>query len=283
MLRQRIITALIAIPCVVAAVWWLPTRWLALPLALLLLAGALEWTVFMRLGTRGARALYVLLVAVLFYLLWRLREHEAVLDGVLFLSLAWWCFGLLTVARYPLGALMRGSSFGQPSALGVLQTGIAGMITLAPAFVAFLHLHAAVPRGPAWILILLVLVWAADTGAYFTGRTLGRRKLAPNVSPGKTREGAAGGIVISVVVTALLGAYALGIQGGALLALVLLTGVVGVFSIVGDLLVSVFKRTAGVKDSGVLFPGHGGVLDRMDSLLAAAPLFLLGLTLARLQ
>src|SRR5690606_17335644 len=131
-----------------------------------------------------------------------------------------------------------------------------------------LHEH-----GPAVMLFLLLLVVAADVGAYFAGRRFGRNKLAPRVSPGKTWEGVIGG---------LLGAALIALAGGAwfgvpLVPFVALCVVAVLASIVGDLTESLFKRHAGVKDSGTLLPGHGGVLDRVDSVTAAAPVFLIGL------
>jgi phosphatidate cytidylyltransferase len=124
------------------------------------------------------------------------------------------------------------------------------------------------PEGLRWVLAALFLVWTADTGAYFAGRWLGRRKLAPLVSPGKTWEGAAGGLLL----VGLLAAWAAPLLTMPRLPFAALCLVVGCFSIVGDLIESLFKRHAGLKDSGRLLPGHGGMLDRIDSLLAATAL-----------
>jgi phosphatidate cytidylyltransferase len=151
-----------------------------------------------------------------------------------------------------------------------------GVLVLVPAFVAMAHLVASTggfADGPQAVLWLLMMVCAADSGAFFAGRRFGRRKLAPRVSPGKTWEGAAGGLVMVCLV-----AWA----GAAYFALpvlfVLAFGCgVGIFSIVGDLTESMFKRAASLKDSGTLLPGHGGLMDRLDSVTAAAPLYALGL------
>jgi phosphatidate cytidylyltransferase len=128
-------------------------------------------------------------------------------------------------------------------------------------------------RGPQIVLWLVLLVIAADVGAYFAGRSLGRRKLAPRVSPGKTLEGALGGLLL-VALVAWAGAAHFGLPplGGVIFGCA-----VGIFSVIGDLTESMFKRAAGLKDSGVLLPGHGGLLDRIDSVTAAAPLYALGL------
>ena len=168
------------------------------------------------------------------------------------LALAWICWAPHSVTR--------------------LRAVAAGWLTLVPAGIALIALHEDPQRGIRWLLYTFFLVWAADTGAYFAGRQFGRHKLAPQVSPGKTWEGAAGGLVL-VGVLAALSAPAL---GQSTLSFTLLSLCVGVFSIVGDLAESMFKRYAGLKDSGRLIPGHGGLLDRIDSITAAAPLLLLG-------
>jgi phosphatidate cytidylyltransferase len=131
------------------------------------------------------------------------------------------------------------------------------------------------PDGRYWLLLLLLLVWAADVGAYIAGRTLGRHKLAPRVSPGKTWEGVLGGFLLAMVVV-LIASQWMTLQSGQLgWLLAMITATVGI-SVVGDLFISLMKRQAGLKDAGRIFPGHGGVLDRFDSLIAAAPMYLLG-------
>ncbi|MDX1496662.1 MAG: phosphatidate cytidylyltransferase, partial [Salinisphaeraceae bacterium] len=129
------------------------------------------------------------------------------------------------------------------------------------------------------LLGLLVIIWAADTGAYFAGRAFGKNKLAPKVSPGKTWEGVAGGLACSALMAWLGGWYVFQLAGLAAAGFVVLGLAVAGISVVGDLSESMFKRHAGVKDSGQIFPGHGGMLDRLDSLTAAAPCYLLGLLL----
>jgi len=148
---------------------------------------------------------------------------------------------------------------------------LCGVLVLVPLFVALLFLYSLAPQ---YLLFALLIVWAADMGAYFAGKQFGRVKLAPGISPGKTWEGVFGGLLM-VVIFSLVWAHYADLQVAVLLPFCLAVGAV---SVVGDLTVSMFKRTAGVKDSGRLFPGHGGVLDRVDSVAAAAPLFALGLT-----
>jgi phosphatidate cytidylyltransferase len=151
---------------------------------------------------------------------------------------------------------------------------LCGVPVLVPTFVALSRVQVSTrgfARGPEMVLWMLLLVFAADIGAYFAGRSLGRRKLAPRVSPGKTWEGAVGGLV-AVALVALVGTLHFPVAGGVAFGCA-----VGIFSVIGDLTESMFKRAAGLKDSGTLLPGHGGILDRIDSVTAAAPLYALGL------
>ena len=143
-------------------------------------------------------------------------------------------------------------------------------------WLALVVLHSRPDQGPHWVLYLLVLVWVADSGAFFAGRQFGRTRLAPKVSPGKTWEGVLGGLT-ACALFAFGYAHYLELQGAVLTGFVLVSLVTVLFSVAGDLLESLLKRQRGVKDSGTLIPGHGGILDRIDSLFAAAPVFLLGL------
>jgi len=131
------------------------------------------------------------------------------------------------------------------------------------------------PAGQWWLLTLLLIIWAADTGAYFTGRALGGRKLAPVISPGKTLAGLWGGL-FSAAVTGVLAGLFIPALAAPWAVVALIAAVTALISVGGDLFISMYKRTVGLKDSGNLFPGHGGVLDRLDSLLASAPFFALG-------
>ena len=161
-----------------------------------------------------------------------------------------------------------------PRRVAVWSAALAGLLALVPAWVAQVRLRIDVPRGAQWLLFALCLVWAADIGAYAAGRSFGRTKLAPQVSPGKTWEGVLGGLVFAALV-ALWGSRWFAVP--VLQFMPLCLGVVA-FSIVGDLTESLLKRFSGMKDSGTLFPGHGGVMDRIDSLTSAMPVLLLGLT-----
>jgi len=262
MLRTRILTAAVALPLAVAGILWLPNAAVAAILGFVLAVGAWEWARLIGLQAVGVRGTYTVLAALLFGLLW-LNTHPTVAVGVPWLAMLWWLLAALLVARFPRGWDV---SVGQiPLSAGL------GLLILGAAFDALVRLHVSGP-GPALMLFVFVLVWAADTGAYFAGHALGRRKLAPRVSPGKTWEGAGGGIVAAALVSA-AAAWYFGYWPSGAASFVVLAAISAVFSIVGDLTLSMFKRQAGLKDSGTLFPGHGGVLDRLDSVLAAAPCF----------
>lgn len=269
MLATRVATALVAAPLAVLGILFLPTAVIALIFALLLLMGVWEWGGLLRLRER-ARTGYTVTVAVVMLLVMLLRSATLVV-GVenLFIALAciWWLTAIYWIARFPTGwaAVMGRADVGA----------VVGLVALVAPLAALTYLHQS-DDGVLLLLIFFLLVWAADIGAFFAGRAFGRHKLAPRVSPGKTREGAVGGLAAAIIVAA-LGAWLLGYDAARTLALMLLGGWVALISIVGDLTISMFKRHAQLKDSGRLFPGHGGVLDRLDSVLAAAPWFVAGL------
>lgn len=255
MLRQRIITALLLAPLALLVILWVPHQVTMAVFALLVLAGAWEWAAFPGLNSMPARSAYVVAIGVALAACW-------VADGALNVwllnaAIVWWLIAFLWIVFLPTR---------MNRALGV----IAGFVVLVPAWVALVALH---EREPDLVLFVLLLVVAADVGAYFGGRKFGRHKLAPQVSPGKTWEGVAGGFVAATLM-AFAGVAWFKVSMVPFLAV---CAVVVVASIVGDLTESLFKRHAGLKDSGSLLPGHGGVLDRVDSVTAAAPVFLVSL------
>lgn len=260
MLKQRIITAVVVAPIALALVLWAPGWLFAGAMALLVLAGTWEWAALAGFPLPAARAALTAGMAVLL-LIYGLAAGVPPMGTPLMLlslvALAWWLFSLCWLALWR-------AEFPRPAKLAC------GLLTLMPALAAVVALRAA---GLWYLLVLLFLIWAADIGAYFAGRAFGRNKLAPAVSPGKTWEGVAGGALAAAVVA---GTACLWLPVPPA-AFILISMCVSLLSVVGDLSESLFKRQAGVKDSGRLFPGHGGVLDRIDSLTAAAPLFWLGL------
>jgi phosphatidate cytidylyltransferase len=182
-------------------------------------------------------------------------------------GVAWWLLACVWLRHFAFGAA--------PTAENRNLKLLAGALVIFPAWVAGVNIHAGESHGHAWVFLAMLLVWAADTGAYFAGRFFGKRKLAPNISPGKTWAGVYGAFVASALVI-LVGGWLLGVRDARLIGLVVVAIVTVASSIVGDLLESLMKRHASVKDSGALFPGHGGLLDRLDSVFAALPVFALG-------
>ncbi len=265
MLRTRILTALVLIPLVVAAVWWLPSWGVAVLVGAILLVGAYEWSQFIPAGGAG-RWVYIVLVALLLGVTGPHSAGQEMSMPLLSLSLFWWFCAGLWLARYPAG-------FG-PRQPGPLIRAVIGMLILVPASASLWAMHA-LEEGRVLVLTTLALVWATDTGGYFVGKRVGRHKLAPQVSPNKTWEGVWGGLAFAALIAVLARLLFLP-PTVPLFAFVLLALGVAAVSIVGDLTISMFKRQCQVKDTGTLIPGHGGVLDRLDSLFAAAPLLYLG-------
>ncbi|HEV2622695.1 MAG TPA: phosphatidate cytidylyltransferase [Frateuria sp.] len=268
MLLQRTLTALLLAPLVILVIL-LPPSWtwlFALVVALALLAGLWEWTRLSGLRHRPVRGALLGVALALFAVLWWLRA-TLLWPALLVVGVAWWALACLWLKHFAFAAAPTPENRNIKLAAGVLVT--------VPAFVGLLTIHAGEPNGQWWTLLTLLVVWAADIGAYFSGRFLGKRKLAPNISPGKTWAGVYGAFAAGALVM-LVGGWLLGTDGVRLLGLALLAVVTVAASIVGDLVESLMKRHAKVKDSGRMFPGHGGLLDRMDSVFAAVPVFALG-------
>ena len=265
MLRARIVTALLLAPLAIGAILALPNELFAPLTALIVAQGAWEWSRLAGLRRLAVRLAYLLLFVVLLAVTYLLRDERLLVIGLVIAALIWWSYAIIWVARYPAGSrLWRSSTLARQGA---------GFLVLLPSWVALIELHS---RSPELTLVLVLLAWGADMGAYFVGRRFGRHKLAPLISPGKSWEGVFGGLLL-VLGTAVASAYYLPIMQPLLFIAVAL--MVGVFSVYGDLIESVFKRIASTKDSGGLLPGHGGVLDRIDSMTSAAPLFFLFLLL----
>jgi len=266
MLLQRTLTAVLLAPLVILVILLLPTWVFAPVVALACLAGLWEWTRLSGLRDRPVRGALLGVVLAVFALLWWLRA-SLLWPVVLVAGVAWWVLACLWLRHFAFAAAPTAENRN-------LKLG-AGALVIVPAFVGLLTIHASEPYGHWWALLTLLIVWAADIGAYFSGRFLGKRKLAPNISPGKTWAGVYGAFVAGALVT-VLGGWLLGATGWRLLGLALLAVFTVAASVVGDLIESLMKRHAQVKDSGRMFPGHGGLLDRMDSVFAAVPVFALG-------
>lgn len=240
-----------------------------------MLIGAWEWARLSDLQSLLQRSLYVFSIAILLLLAWySLEQVPEILIYVLGLAGLWWLYAWIAVLQYKGSAGSNQDGGGYPPFARFLI----GIIILVAPYIALVYLHYSPAQGPQLVLFLLILVWVADSGAYFSGRKWGRRKLAPSVSPGKTWEGVIGAFAASLVTSLLAGLF-FGMSRTQLLVFICLSLVVVVFSILGDLTISLFKRATGIKDSGHILPGHGGMLDRIDSLTAAAPIFVLALIL----
>lgn len=257
-MMSRIISGVVLAAAVLGLLLWAPAAATLAVIALAILAGAWEWSAFLHPRGAGERLAFIVLVAVVGVAGWSATADDATLRAMLWLALGWWLYAVSWVLR-------------GPQVITRLMAWVAGVMVLVPAGIALARLRVSFEDGAQWTLYLLLLVWAADTGAYFAGRAFGRRRLAPRVSPGKTWEGLAGGLALAGVWAA-IGAHWLGQPTGPMLLVGLAVAAV---SVVGDLTESLLKRYAGVKDSGHLIPGHGGVMDRLDSITAAAPALLL--------
>jgi len=271
-LRERVITAVILAVVLLSIVLLLPAIVTLLLILIAFLVGAWEWSAFLRKSSRPAsttlRLAYVTLIALGLFVGWQVSATREGMGILLILACVWWVVAGLWVAFAP----TRGSA---------AAAAVAGVFVLVPAALALARVR--YWSGPGFegslLLIFLVLViFAADIGAYFAGRRFGSRKLAPRVSPGKTWEGVVGGVIAAALVALGVGA----VYGFALWPWLAIAVSAAALSVVGDLCESLFKRHSGLKDSGSLFPGHGGVLDRLDSLTAGIPLLVLGLLLAGL-
>ena len=261
-LGKRIATASVLAAVLLVVVLWLPPMATVVVLTALVLAGGWEWSAFLRLRSKLARTLYVAVLAALLPTAWFLTVSAAGRNMFLTVALTWWVVALCWIVF-------------APRRVAPWSAALAGALALVPAWLGLVRLRWDLPDGAQWVLFSLILVWVADIGAYFIGRRFGRLRLAPEVSPGKTWEGVIGGVAASAIVAVMGSAW---FHLPLVIFLPLCLAAVS-FSIVGDLTESLLKRFAGVKDSGTLFPGHGGVMDRMDSVTGAVPVLFFGLAL----
>ena len=267
MFRQRVITAALLVPPVVIGLLWMPTSAVALCAGIVAALGAWEWAALTGWLTARERGLYVLFTVLVMSALYLILYGKGIGPALCIIAVAWWCVALVGVVIY--------QSRGRQLLDSALVRRLAGLVIVIPAWGAVVLLHRSPDGGPYWVLFLLSLVWAADSAAYIVGRRFGKHRMADRVSPGKTWEGFFGALC-GISLAALGGAAMLLPEHMVVLPFILLCLITGVVSILGDLVESQYKRLAGVKDSGTLLPGHGGVLDRIDSLTAAAPVFVLG-------
>ncbi|MFK3649085.1 phosphatidate cytidylyltransferase [Lysobacter enzymogenes] len=278
MTQTRLLAALVMAPVAIAAILLLPTPWMIAAAAVVFLAGLWEWFDLAEIeDTLSRTVLLVVHMALMVAIVWASRGGGAgdpaqppsmVLFKIASLvGVIWWLLALLWLQRFNFASDHR--TYARMFKLA------AAALSVIPAWCALTWIHADGPNGHWWLLTALAVVWAADSGAYFAGRKFGMLKLAPRVSPNKTVEGLIGGAVAGVAVGVGLSLLA-GASVDQLPWVAVVSLVAVLFSVVGDLFESLLKRHAGVKDSGHLIPGHGGVLDRIDGVLAALPVFALG-------
>jgi len=280
MLMQRIITAIILLIVFAGACVLLPPFPFAILIAVVLLVGAWEWVAFIGLETLASKlgylaSLVILLAASSVFLGVQPDATSLYVDRVVVVStlgLLFWVCAAFLVIDYP----VRKALWNKESKIAAM-----GVFALLPTWVGVVQLKYFEPSG-ALVLGLVILVAAVDVGAYFAGKTLGKTKLSVELSPNKTWEGVWGGVALSLI--AMLGFawilstyfYRLGLVEFCILAVTSL--VLAFFSVTGDLLESMLKRNQQLKDSGKILPGHGGILDRVDGLVAATPIFVLAMT-----
>lgn len=264
MLKQRIWTAVCLIPLVLLILFLGPAWLYQSVLTLIFLAAAYEWSLLAKLSTWYWTVLWWLSLVLVGFAVTFVPNNI-----VLWLALAGWLIASFSVVYFPRGGhwFRRYTWF----RLGI------GLWLLIPAW-AGLWVLRALPHGAAWVLLLLLLVWGADIGGYFGGRFFGKHLLAREVSPKKTIEGVMGGLILALIACGVVAAF-IAPQLLYRPAFWLLILACILLSVLGDLTESMYKRMQSVKDSGQLLPGHGGLLDRIDSLLAATPLFVVGLSL----
>ncbi|CDG88553.1 phosphatidate cytidylyltransferase [Xenorhabdus bovienii] len=274
MLKYRLLTTLILIPIVIAALFLLPPSGFGLVVITVSVLAAWEWGQFAGLFTQAKRITLAVLFAVgLLALQYSLSDLSHLIEKpqivyLLWAGMIWWAAAILLVITYPASASIWKSS----TALRLLF----GVLTIVPFYCGMMVLRTQgyennPYHGAWWLLYAMLLVWGADSGAYIFGRTLGKHKMAPRVSPGKTLEGLVGGVLTATLISWLFGKFApVPVIPENLL---LISAVVVIASVFGDLTESMFKRESGIKDSSLLIPGHGGVMDRVDSLTAAIPVF----------
>lgn len=266
MLKYRIVTAIALLLIIVAMMWLLNPPIFAAAVAIFFIIGAAEWTVLIPLKSLCWRLGYTVLVILALYGAYFLSPLPLLCAALLV-----WLWAAAAICSYQCGASLLGFQWSWIKAL-------TGLVMLVACWKGISLLKAV---SPIWLLVVFGLIWLGDTGAFFSGRRWGSHALASRVSPKKTWEGFWGGLCLAVVVISFSSLFLTmsAAQRGLFLVLVIICAL---FAVVGDLFISVLKRQVGLKDSGSLLPGHGGLLDRVDSTLSAVPIFALGFLLLKL-
>jgi len=284
MLLQRIITATILAALILSAVIFLPSLQFSLVIALVVLMGAWEWTYLINIEKIARRGLFLiaLIIPMLGITFWTqflelialqfdwpgIRNYSGLIEWVVILPTLFWLLIMILIRQLPASLLKL--------ELKPYYRALMGWFVLLAAWMFISRLHLLYKAD--MVLYFLILIWVADISAYFIGKRFGKDKLSPDISPGKTIQGMYGALVSAVICGITLGVI-FQFSWMSIIDFVLLSVLTVLISIYGDLFFSLIKRQRGVKDSGIIFPGHGGVLDRIDSIIAASPFFYAGITL----
>lgn len=260
--KQRVLTALILAPLVMIGIFLLPKFEFALITAIVLAIAGWEWSRLIGFTAIKKQALYVLILLLALFVAQKIFPAL-----ILIIAMVWWLAALYLVVHYPQSARYW--------AKRKIISALMGLCVLVPCWVGMNMIR---DKGAIYLLLAFFLVWSADTGAFFIGRSWGKHKLAPRVSPGKTMEGLLGGLALTLI-AAILAGLLMKVSLLQWSGLLLLAIIIALASVLGDLFESMMKREAGVKDSGNWLPGHGGLLDRIDGLTIAMPVFALGMAL----
>lgn len=275
MLKQRIITSLILTPLVIWGVFSMPALYFSLFILLIVGLSSWEWGHLAGMESSISKGLFTLASLIaLALLIWFLDISSQGFYTLLAISILWWLYRIIRVLLYRAPETSITST--QHKGIHAV-TAMVSLVALIIPFYSIVYLRN-VYHFPGYLFYLLMTIWAADVFAYFSGKYLGKHKLAPHVSPGKTWEGVYGAFA-GTAIGALIGAYYFGFDPQTGILFFVLTMIIVSISIFGDLSESLYKRQNALKDSGHLLPGHGGMLDRVDSLVAAAPFYLVGLSI----
>jgi phosphatidate cytidylyltransferase len=272
MLKQRIITGLTLSAMMLIVLFYFPLYGVALFFGIFAVGAVWEWSHLSGIASMSVRLMYTATLTaagvVLYYDI--ASGSRELTDIVLFLAVVWWLYVLVI-------ELM----INQDKEQGLLKSSyvklLAGSLIILPGWASAVYMQSISSYLSAGLLFMLLLVGLSDTAAFFVGRSLGRHKLATKISPGKTIEGLAGGLVAVALMTVLYGRFVWSWSWPEIAVLVVISLIAAMFGVVGDLVESRIKRLAGVKDSGSLLPGHGGFMDRTDAFFAAAPVLTVSL------
>ena len=272
MLKQRILTGLVLAPIMIGGIFYLPMMQFMVFIGVITALGAWEWANLSGIQNKLGRVAYTAVISIILYGLWYFDLDQN--SNLLYVAFAWWLSAFVLVRTHPKFKAIWS---------GTVPRLLMGLIILLPMWMGFVQIKS-YPNSGYLIIFVMFIVWGADVGAYFAGRTFGKHKLAPNVSPGKTWEGVYGGIVTTTLVAFIAGLMLqdtihMDLTIKQWILLFAATFVVTAVSVVGDLVESMMKRHRGIKDSSNLLPGHGGVMDRIDSMTAALPVFALALSI----